>query len=89
MLQFRFPTLRSEVSLERSMDRFYSHRPTVRFTPFEPRGGQRFRWRVGNSSTKVLFRHPAKPSTFKPHAAAPALLLLNASGQLSLRARNP
>jgi len=34
------------------------------------------RWHLGNSSTKVLFGHPRGPSTFVPHAAAPASLVI-------------
>ena len=46
-------------------------------SPSAPPGGHRFRWLLRNSSTKVLFRPPAEPSTFIPYAAAPASLLFN------------
>jgi hypothetical protein len=36
------------------------------------RSGLMFRWRIGNTSTKVLCWDPPSPSTFVPHAAAPA-----------------
>ena len=88
MLTFRHqPIIVGWISLKRSMSRPFpnrsSNRPRIGF-----RGGVTLRWHLGNSSTKVLFRHPAGPSTFVPHAAAPASLLIFTGGQLSLRARN-
>src|ERR1035437_1221771 len=82
------PRLQRCISTERSMAQQVPSRLVVRFLQGPP-SGPKFRWRLGNSSTKVLFRHPNRPSTFVPPAAAPALILFITGRQLSLRARNP
>lgn len=75
------------ISFERSMSRPPPCRSPSR-THRSTRGRVPLRWRLGNSSTKVLFGHPARPSTFVPHAAAPASQAIFPGGQLFLRARN-
>ena len=47
--------------------------------------GPKIRWRIGNTSTKVLFGHPPNPSRFVLYEAAPASLLLTTGGELSLK----
>ena len=81
------PIIAKRISFERSMPRPSPSRSRRRHqTGFRLRVTPR--WRLGNSSTKVLFGHPASPSTFIPHAAAPASLVISTGGQLFLRARN-
>jgi hypothetical protein len=43
---------------------------------------------LGNSSTRVLYGHPLRSSTFVLYAAAPASLVESGSGRLSLRTGN-
>ena len=75
-------------SIEPSMAQPTPNRSRSHFLTCFP-SGPKIRCRLGNSSTKVLFRHPTEPSTFVLHAAASASLLFTTGGQLFLRARNP
>jgi hypothetical protein len=75
------------VSFERSMSRPSPSRSPSR-THAGSRGRVALRWHLGNSSTKVLFGRPASPSTFVPHAAAPAPQAIFQDGPVSLRDQN-
>src|SRR5258705_831646 len=81
------PVVVEWISFERSMPRPSPSRSSSR-TRSGTRGRVMLRWHLGNSSTKVLFGHPASPSTFVPHAAAPAPPAIFSGGLLFLRARN-
>jgi hypothetical protein len=81
------PVVVEWISFERSMPRPSPSRSSSR-TRSGTRGRVTLRWHLGNSSTKVLFGHPASPSTFVPHAAAPAPPAIFSGGLLFLRARN-
>jgi len=88
VLQFFCPALQTCMTIERAMAKRVPSRSVPRLLRNSP-SGPKFRWRLGNSSTKVLFRHPDTASTFVPHAAAPASILLATGSQLSLRVRIP
>src|SRR5580693_2630794 len=90
MLQFAAvsPPARRRYSVEPFMapptpNRSRGHLPT--FLP----SGRKIRWRLGNSSTKVPFRHQHSPSTLVTARGSASLVIFYPGGQLSLRARNP
>jgi hypothetical protein len=75
MLNFVLPAHPRQVSLiECTMSRTFPTRSPSQSNDFREKAEAR--WLLGNSSTKVLFGHPRGPSTFVPHAAAPASLVI-------------